>query len=49
MGQYAITTFSREDFEKIVLKKKWYYYLQKKYYGTDKYPNIYDKLGGLGE
>ena len=44
MGQYAITTFSRDEFEKNVLKKKWYYYLHQKY-GQGKYPNIYDKLG----
>jgi hypothetical protein len=45
MGQYAITTLSREDFEKTVLKKKWYNYLRKKYFSDKKYPDIYDKLG----
>ena len=45
MGQYAIKTLSREDFEKTVLKKKWYHYLRKKYFSDKKYPDIYDKLG----
>ncbi len=45
MGQYAITTLSREDYETIILKKDWYNYLRNKYYADMKYPDIYDKLG----
>ena len=44
MGQYAVTTLTRPEFEKRVLKKEWYLYLRNKYHATDSFPDIYDKL-----
>ena len=45
MGQYAVTTLNREQFETTVLKKEWYTYLRKKYHAEDRFPDVYDKLG----
>ena len=47
MGQYAVTTLSREQFEDMVLKKEWYSYVRKKYHAEGRFPDIYDKLGGI--
>ena len=44
MGQYAVTTLTREYFENKVLRKEWYLYLRNKYHATDSFPDIYDKL-----
>ena len=45
MGQYAVTTFNKNEFEDIVLKKDWYEFLRKKYNAENRYPTIFDKLG----
>ncbi len=45
MGQYAVTTLNRENFEKKVIKNNWYKYLRNKYNATKAFPDIYDKLG----
>ena len=45
MGQYAVTTLSREKFENKVIKNNWYKYLRNKYNATKAFPDIYDKLG----
>ena len=44
MGQYAVTTLSREKFENKILKKEWYQYLRNKYHADKSFPDIYDKL-----
>ena len=49
MGQYAVTTLSREQFENKVIKNKWYKYLRNKYNATKSFPDIYDKLGSTLE
>ena len=45
MGQYAVTTLTRSQFDSTIIKKEFYTYLRKKYYAEDHFPDIYDKLG----
>jgi len=45
MGQYAVTTLTRTQFDSTIIKKEFYTYLRKKYYAEDRFPDIYDKLG----